>query len=123
MAKDDIWGWNIIWKVVQIPENNKYICGDHIYKLCIEDWYVSYIYYAINSYEINKSFRRQASWTAQIWINNGVVNNQEIPFPSIPEQIKIASFLSEIDIKIQAITEQLEEAEKWKNGLLQGMFV
>jgi type I restriction enzyme S subunit len=44
-------------------------------------------------------------------------------FPPLPEQQKIASFLSEIDVKIQSTTKQLEEAEKWKKGLLQGMFV
>ena len=123
MAKDDIWWWHIIGKVVQIPENNKYIFGDHIYKLSITKWCTSYIYYAINSYEINKSFRRQASWTAQIWINNGVVNNQKIPFPSLTEQIKIASFLSEIDAEIATMSLQIEQAEQWKKGLLQGMFV
>ena len=66
MPKDDIGGGLIIGKVVRIPINNKYICGDHVYKLLIKDGFIGFIRYAINSYHINKSLREKANGTAQI---------------------------------------------------------
>ena len=47
----------------------------------------------------------------------------EIDYPSIEEQTKIASFLSTIDQKIDVVSKQLEQAQLWKKGLLQQMFV
>lgn len=43
--------------------------------------------------------------------------------PTLPEQIKIADFLSAIDDKIYHTQLQIEKAEVWKKGLLQLMFV
>lgn len=47
----------------------------------------------------------------------------EISLPKKEEQQKIASFLSEIDKKINVLRLEIENAEKWKKGLLQSMFV
>lgn len=123
MAKDDIWWWNIVWKVVLINKNNKYILWDHVYKLTLKNWIIKFLYYSINSYKINKSFRQKANWTAQIWITNWTVLNQIIPFPTLKEQEKIADFLSGIDEKIEKVNDELEKLEDFKKGLLQGMFV
>jgi type I restriction enzyme S subunit len=43
--------------------------------------------------------------------------------PSYKEQIKIASFLSKIDLKIKSIDQQIEQTEKYKLGLIQRMFI
>lgn len=43
-------------------------------------------------------------------------------FPSLPEQQKIATFLSSIDEKINHSSKQVEKMEAWKKGLLQQMF-
>jgi type I restriction enzyme S subunit len=43
-------------------------------------------------------------------------------FPSLPEQTKIATFLSAIDDKIHHTQKQVEQAEHWKKGLMQLMF-
>jgi type I restriction enzyme S subunit len=123
MAKDDIGGGNIIGRVVQIPENNKYICSDHVYKLTLKQGYVSYFYYAINSTKVNKSFRQKANGTAQIGISNKTVDEQLLPVPSFNEQTKIANFLKAIDDKITAIQTQLKAVKQYKQGLLQQMFV
>jgi type I restriction enzyme S subunit len=46
-----------------------------------------------------------------------------IPFPSLPEQTKIANFISALDEKINHTQAQIEKTEVWKKGLLQKMFV
>jgi type I restriction enzyme S subunit len=46
-----------------------------------------------------------------------------IEFPSLPEQQKIASFLTAIDNKIAQANQQLEHTQTFKKGLLQQMFV
>jgi type I restriction enzyme, S subunit len=47
----------------------------------------------------------------------------QILIPTLPEQTKIASFLSAIDDKINHTHKQIVNAEVWKKGLLQQMFV
>ncbi|OGX88927.1 hypothetical protein BEN48_08275 [Hymenobacter glacialis] len=46
-----------------------------------------------------------------------------IDLPSLPEQTKIASFLTAIDDKIALVTKQLHHAQQFKKGLLQQLFV
>ena len=46
----------------------------------------------------------------------------ELTIPSLPEQQKIATFLSAIDEKINQCSAQIEKMEAWKKGLLQQMF-
>lgn len=55
------------------------------------------------------------------WIS--VFSSIEIPYPSLPEQQKIADFLSSIDDKISFCDQQIKQAEQYKKGLLQQMFV
>lgn len=47
----------------------------------------------------------------------------KIDLPSIKEQTKIANFLTDIDTKINHITQQIENTTQFKKGLLQQMFV
>ena len=123
MAKDDIGGGQIIGKVVLIPIEDKYILGDHVYKLKVIKGDVNYLYYSINSYAVNKSFRQKANGTAQIGINNKTVDDQLIPFHCIEAQQKIATYLSGIDTKIESINNQITQTQTFKKGLLQQMFV
>ena len=46
-----------------------------------------------------------------------------INLPCLEEQKKIADFLSSIDIKIEKISDELENLKEFKKGLLQKMFV
>lgn len=106
MPKDDIGGGFIIGKVARIPSDNKYICGDHIYKLTIKHGNIGFMFYMINSFSVNKSLRRKANGTAQLGLNKGDVENEPVDFPSLQEQEKISDFLSALDELIN-LKEQL----------------
>ena len=62
--------------------------------------------------------------------NHGLLNMSVVEFfndislivPSLPEQTKIANFLSSIDTKITQNTQSLEKMKTFKRGLLQEMF-
>lgn len=55
------------------------------------------------------------------WISE--YSKEIIPYPSFPEQTKIANFLSSIDQKIDQAAAQLDAVKQYKRGLLQQMFV
>jgi hypothetical protein len=42
---------------------------------------------------------------------------------SIPEQTKIANFLTALDRKIESVAQQIRHTQAFKKGLLQQMFV
>jgi type I restriction enzyme S subunit len=123
MAKDDIGGGNIIGKVVIIPHDNKYVCGDHVYKITAQEVGARYLYYAINSPSVNSSFRRKANGTAQIGITRRTVSEQAIPLPEKKEQEKIANFLTSLDDKIELTENELDQVKQFKKALLGQMFV
>lgn len=56
-------------------------------------------------------------------INGSDLKKFEIDIPSLPEQKKIANFLSSIDKKIELVEQELEKNKEFKKGLLQQMFV
>jgi type I restriction enzyme, S subunit len=72
-------------------------------------------------YEVIQSLNYLIGGHERHWISK--YSLLEIPFPSSGEQEKIANFLTSIDEKIEKVSQQIGEAETYKNGLLQQMFV
>jgi type I restriction enzyme S subunit len=88
------------------------------YKLPINVDYFKFVVFLL--FEIEKT---KAPGGTIKTITKEVLTEFTVPIPSLPEQTKIANFLSAIDDKISHCGVQIEKMEGWKKGLLQGMFV
>lgn len=55
-------------------------------------------------------------------LSTEIVKSLTISFPSLPEQQKIAEFLTGIDEKIDKVERQIKKMADWKKGLMQRMF-
>ena len=123
MPKDDIGGGLIIGKNAYIPENNKYILGDHVY--CLKTFNINslYFHYLINSNYINKNLKKKVTGSAQLGLNSKSVLEQKIFVHNDDMQQKISNLLLSIDKKIQIEISKIELIEKLKKGLMQNMFV
>lgn len=83
---------------------------------------------------ISTYFTRKSFINKMIRYRQGVVYGQwkihayeflkiEEKVPSIKEQQKIADFLTSLDKGIESKQQQISQAEQWKKGLMQGLFI
>jgi len=78
----------------------------------------TFIYYQLS--HTNLTYLITGSGQPQI---TGDIKTHKVKTPSLPEQTKIANFLSSIDSKIEQVGKQLDESKQFKKALLQQMFV
>jgi type I restriction enzyme S subunit len=71
---------------------------------------------------LNSVTRGHVSYVGNPKLMNGVMAKIEIPFPSVPEQQRIASYLSSLDALITAETQKHEALKTHKKGLMQQLF-
>ncbi len=83
----------------------------------------TYVHYYISSSYGKKNLLGKTIGSAQQVINIVDLKKLKIPLPSLPEQQKIANFLSGIDSKIEKVNQQLVQTQTFKKGLLQQLFV
>lgn len=77
-----------------------------------------FIYFFLGYINLNKL----VFGSGQPLITGGQLKGIKISLPTLPEQTKIANFLSTIDDKIAQTSLQIEKMQFWKKGLLQQMF-
>lgn len=55
-------------------------------------------------------------------LNTTSINNIDLYLPSLPEQTKIATFLSSVDTKIATLSQKVELLSQYKQGMMQKLF-
>lgn len=68
-------------------------------------------------------FLKKANGSTFLEISGKEVKKIKVMAPHLPEQQKIAGFLTSIDKVIQSKQLQISQALEWKKGLMQGLFV
>jgi len=81
---------------------------------------VLFIKYQFDNFKI--LIQRLSQGVAQDNLNKEKLSQIEFSFPSIPEQQKIASFLSEVDKKIAQLQQKKSLLEQYKKGVMQQVF-
>ncbi len=78
-----------------------------------------YLYYSL----VHKNILGYVNGGTRAKLNKSSMLKIPLSIPSLEEQQKIAAFLSAIDKKIEFVTEQIKQAQTFKKGLLQQMFI
>lgn len=89
----------------------------------VEDVYDNYLLQYFTTKQFNKAVLTNVEGGVREYLFYENFSRIDLSLPSLPEQQKIATFLSAIDEKISHSSAQIEKMEAWKKGLLQQMFV
>jgi type I restriction enzyme S subunit len=82
-----------------------------------------FLFQLIHSEEFVNKVLKRCTGTSYPAINSNDLAKIKVFVPTSNEQQKIAKFLSKIDIKIEAVSQQITKTQSFKKGLLQQMFV
>jgi type I restriction enzyme S subunit len=98
-------------------------CGGHCYSLLNipSDTTVLFLYQYLKLFE--KKIMRLRVGSGLPNIQRKDIEKLKLKLPSLFEQQKITEFLSSIDNSIESKQQQIAQAEQWKKGLMQGLFV
>lgn len=102
---------------------NKFWCGGHCYALKNIQKFINNLYMFHFLKFVEPSIMKLRVGSGLPNIQKSALSELKIEFPSLPEQTKIANFLSALDEKLTHITHQITLTQQWKKGLLQQLFV
>jgi type I restriction enzyme S subunit len=96
------------------------------FDVCIHDGFVvfrnpkvekEFLYYFLSF--IEEDWSKNGQTGSQMNLNTTLINTTEIYIPSIKEQIRIATILSDMDAELEKLEEKLAKAKQVKQGMMQ----
>ncbi|QIC07190.1 restriction endonuclease subunit S [Brevibacillus sp. 7WMA2] len=125
MPKDDIGGGKIIGLTAYVPKNNKYVLGDHVYLVKVDEKICNplFAHFQFHSVPFRKRLKRLVTGSAQLGITSKNIVKEYFYLPSLLEQAKIANFLLSLDKKIELEIQKNEFYKLQKQGFIQQMFI
>lgn len=114
--------WIDLANVTELQEDWVFLWGDITILRFKDKGNSTFFAYYLTHYK-KHDIARYAQWSTIVHLYYSHFKNINISLPSLPEQIKIANFLSQIDHKISDLETQIETAKQRKKGLLQGLFI
>jgi len=82
---------------------------------------ISYLGYAVNSYDACKQKAQLGQGSSVIHIYTDHLRKLRVPIPPVPEQKKIAEILGSVDVQIQTEEIKMKELNQVKRGLMQNL--
>jgi len=112
-------------KIVLIKQEVDFLIAWNIFKFQLDNQKCvpCYIEMLLKQISQNGYFERMKTGNATKFVNKSDMINIKLYLPSLPEQQKIANFLTTVDDKITQVDQQIEKTTQFKKGLLQQMFV
>ena len=122
-ASEDI---NDVGKSIEIKNLNgeKLLSGLHtLLARPIENKFmIGFNGYLFKSNNVRVQIQKESQGSKVLSINVGRISSVNLSFPSIQEQTKIASFLTTVDDKLQALKQKNALLEQYKKGVMQKIF-
>jgi len=97
------------------------IISSHLLKITLDRQKMipKYLYYFLLSNYVYRQIIREARGIVMSGLNTTIIRSLLVPVPSIPEQQKIASILSNVDSLMQQTQKEIEQTQRLKEGLMQ----
>ena len=120
---------DVLFQMVRPYQKNNYYfnkIGDYVastgYAQIRTDQDSKYLYQYIHFQKFVDRVIERCTGTSYPAINSTDLSNIPISFPSLPEQQKIASFLTTVDEKLQSLKKKKTLLEQYKKGVMQKIF-
>ena len=106
-----------------VVTNAEGVFHNNFFKVAYPDYInKTYLYNFLKLDETQNLIKKLAGTSTIPDLNHSDFYRIELPFPTFPEQTKIATFLTEVDKKITALKQKKSLLEQYKKGIMQQIF-